>query len=169
MKPSVTPLGSVTFDTVGAASAACKPQKGAAPLNLRSASWSRPLKRPSRVVATVLFEQTRHVGGPHEYAGRRVRAGSRHSRTAFTYLSGYSNGALRALFDPDAEVEDCGHTTAAIRVAATCRLALTFGMIPPDQGPEHAPATRTGTPGRRRGGAGGESIGPRPRRSHPAR
>ncbi|HEY0695644.1 MAG TPA: hypothetical protein VGD71_42230 [Kribbella sp.] len=73
----------------------------------------------------------------------------RHSRTAFSYLSGYANGALRTLFDPDAEVEDCGHTTAAIRMAATCRLALTLGMIRPDQGSEDALATRTGTSGRR--------------------
>ena len=53
----------------------------------------------------------------------------RHGRRAFTYLSVYANGALHTMFDPDAELEECGHTAAAIRMAAACRLALTLGMI----------------------------------------
>lgn len=55
----------------------------------------------------------------------------RPGRRASAYLAGYANGALHTMFEPDAEPDESGHTEAAIRLAAACRLALALGMVKP--------------------------------------
>lgn len=41
--------------------------------------------------------------------GLEDRRYHRYSRAAFSYLSGYANGAPHTMFDPEAELHDCGH------------------------------------------------------------
>jgi hypothetical protein len=87
---------------------------------IRARHWSRPLAETQN--NPVLARRVEYYVASLEGDLRELRC-RRYRRGAVAYLAGYANGALYTMFDPDAELDNCGHTTAAIRLAAACRLA----------------------------------------------